>query len=132
MLRIGKEVFDIFYPVGSYYETSNTNFNPNTNPNWFGEWVEDSKGLTTVGLDTNQLEFNQVGKVIGTKTNKLEPKNYSYNNWLAPDDTASQEVNSMFSPGNWYGICVRLSSNANEPVNNIQPSVVVKRWHRIA
>lgn len=30
-------ILDVFYPVGSYYETSDTTFNPNTS--WGGTWV---------------------------------------------------------------------------------------------
>ena len=41
---------DMFYPVGSYYETSNTNFNPNTA--WGGTWVEDSQGRMTLASGT--------------------------------------------------------------------------------
>lgn len=39
-------LLDLFYPVGSYYETSNTSFNPNTS--WGGTWVEESDGTVLV------------------------------------------------------------------------------------
>ena len=38
-----KYLIDMFYPVGSYYETSDANFNPNTA--WGGTWVKVAGGL---------------------------------------------------------------------------------------
>lgn len=46
----GISLLDIFYPVGSYYETSNKDFNPNTA--WGGTWVQDTVGRCTVGANT--------------------------------------------------------------------------------
>lgn len=39
-------LLDIFYPIGSYYETSDENFNPNME--WSGVWVEDTIGRVTI------------------------------------------------------------------------------------
>lgn len=44
-------LLDLFYPVGTYYETSNGNFNPNES--WGGTWVEDTKGYVTIGATTS-------------------------------------------------------------------------------
>ena len=41
------DLLDIFWPVGSYYETNDPNFNPNIS--WGGTWVQDTKGYVTVG-----------------------------------------------------------------------------------
>ena len=38
-------LLNFFYPVGSYYETSDATFNPNTA--WGGTWVLDSAGRVT-------------------------------------------------------------------------------------
>ena len=141
MLRIGKDVFDIFYPIGSYYETSNTSFNPNTNPNWFGEWVEDSKGLTTVGLDTSQGEFNQVGKIIGEKYHTLTlqeiPWHYHEFHIFNTDGTGpfretAARGNNNTGEGDWKSGQNTVGVGGGQGHNNIQPSIVVKRWHRIA
>lgn len=39
-------ILDMFYPVGSYYETSDTNFDPNTS--WGGVWVLETAGIVHV------------------------------------------------------------------------------------
>lgn len=43
-------VLNIFYPVGSYYETSDTTFNPNTA--WGGTWVLETAGKFHVSAGT--------------------------------------------------------------------------------
>ena len=60
----GSGVLD-FYPVGSYYETSDSNFDPNLE--WGGTWVEDSKGRVTVALDPNDTAFDTIGWCAGGK-----------------------------------------------------------------
>ena len=144
MLRIVKPLFDIFYPVGSYYETSNLNFKPNTNKNWFGEWVEDSKGYTTVAHDPSQIEFDTVGKKIGEKYHKLTIGELAWHNHPVRGDNLDSDVTIGNSVWGWGAGVVPASGNnagshlvavgvgGDQPHNNIQPSVVVKRWHRIA
>lgn len=48
-----KSIFDIFYPVGSYYETDNSNFNPNTA--WGGTWELESQGRVHIGSGPDYL-----------------------------------------------------------------------------
>lgn len=43
-------LLNLFYPVGSYYETSDVNFDPNVS--WGGTWVQDTVGRCTVGANT--------------------------------------------------------------------------------
>lgn len=69
-------LLDIFYPVGTYYETSDSNFNPNEE--WGGTWVEDTKGLTTVSAyrdnetnpNSNTNIYIKQGEIIG-ETNHI-------------------------------------------------------------
>lgn len=46
-----ENLIDIFYPVGSYYETSDTTFNPNTT--WGGTWILETEGQVHVSAGTN-------------------------------------------------------------------------------
>ena len=69
------ELIDKIYPIGSYYETSDDSFNPNTA--WGGTWVEETDGSVlisqgkyyngvlatvgaTIGEDDIQLKENQL------------------------------------------------------------------------
>lgn len=126
-------LIDMFYPVGSYYETSNTSFNPNTA--WGGTWVEDSAGKVTVAQDTNDTDFDTIGETGGEKTHTLttnEMPNHSHS-------VANQDTTGFLVPsGNYYSLISSQASastgqaGGDQPHNNVQPYVVVKRWHRTA
>ena len=49
-----RSLLNYFYPVGSYYETSDANFNPNNV--WGGNWSMDSVGKVTVGYGTGYTQ----------------------------------------------------------------------------
>ena len=49
-ISITDAMLDFFYPVGSYYETSDTSFNPNTA--WGGTWVLETGGQVHVSAGT--------------------------------------------------------------------------------
>lgn len=61
----GGSVLD-FYPVGSYYETSDSAFDPNIA--WGGTWVKDSAGKVTVAQDADDTSFDAIGETGGAKT----------------------------------------------------------------
>ena len=64
--RSVKDLIDIIYPVGSYYETTNTSFNPNTA--WTGTtWtkITDGRVLIAGGGDYS------IGSTYGEKTHKI-------------------------------------------------------------
>lgn len=46
-------MFDATYPVGSYYETSDTSFNPNNE--FVGEWELEAEGLVHISSGTNYV-----------------------------------------------------------------------------
>lgn len=48
---VPSSIVDFFYPVGSYYETSDTTFNPNTR--WGGTWVLETEGQVHVSAGEN-------------------------------------------------------------------------------
>ncbi len=105
-------LLDMFYPVGSYYETSNSSFNPNTA--WGGTWVKDTAGRVTVGYDSSQTEFNSLGKTGGAKTHQhLVGESITNSNQIA-------------------GAAVVSLSNYTSTASSLQPYIVVNRWHRTA
>lgn len=52
-------LIDIFYPVGSYYETSDTSFNPNTA--WGGTWSLESEGQVHISAGSNYAAGSSYG-----------------------------------------------------------------------
>lgn len=134
-------ILDLFYPVGSYYETSNTTFDPNTS--WGGTWVEDTTGRVTVALDGSQNEFNSIGKIGGNKylqehthqVNVSSSNNHNSLYWTEFNNFGSSPGwGTSFSPDrsadttNWFWAATTGTGDSG----NLQPYVVVKRWHRTA
>lgn len=64
------KLVDFFYPVGTYYETSDPNFNPNII--WGGTWVEDTQGETLISRDTT---YNEISKSVGSNSVSLTSDN---------------------------------------------------------
>ena len=64
-------LLDFFYPVGSYYETSNTSFDPNTS--WGGTWELEDEGLVHIGAGTNYTAGNTGGEATHTLTTDEMP-----------------------------------------------------------
>lgn len=64
-----QEMLDLFYPVGSYYETSDTSFNPNTV--WGGTWREDEAGLVLVSTGIDDGSVYIINSKGGERTHVL-------------------------------------------------------------
>lgn len=52
---IKNSLLDMFYPVGTYYETSDENFDPNVI--WGGTWVEDTEKKFLLGAERDSQEL---------------------------------------------------------------------------
>lgn len=128
---IKSSFIDMFYPVGSYYETSDTSFNPNTA--WGGTWVEDSAGRVTVSQ--NSGTFATVGNTGGAEThtltvNEMPSHNHTSKGWAAVSDGSGSYITLGGAGASTdYSTNYRGSGQAH---NNLQPYIVVKRWHRTA
>lgn len=154
-LNVAQDLIDIFYPIGSYYETSDLNFNPNTT--WGGTWnCTDSAGRVTVCLDSSQTLFNTINKKDGEINHTLVPNELPEIIFDIPHICYS-EANSVNAVknltlyknggtaqnmyGGWEGkadsgigtrYAHRFVIGKGDAHNNCQPYVVVKRWHRTA
>lgn len=139
MLKINSAIMDLFYPVGTYYETSNVDFDPNVA--WGGTWVLDSQGKVTVSQDTTDSDFATVGATFGEKTHTLtvdEMPSHTH----TPSVVINANSQGYTAGSNWSeGVYTRSTSGVSLTLNNtggdqahniVQPSVVVKRWHRTA
>ena len=149
--QVSKSLIDLFYPVGSYYETSNTSFNPNTA--WGGTWVEDSSGKVTAAYQSGDTNFGTVGQTGGEKTHNHAPGNMAaalemftngeigrayFDHTMITTDAYQQELRTYtansyqeptFLEASDRGVkIVGTSSNSS----SLQPYIVVKRWHRTA
>lgn len=143
-------IVDLAHPVGSYYETSDASFDPNTY--WGGTWVEDTEGLSTIAYKQDDSDFGTLGATVGEKEHQLTTEelpnitgqlNFHGSGGIG---TILQNASGVFTPveqigqydqvnkiggANSFGYA-NLNFGENQPHNNIQPSKIVKRWHRIA
>ena len=77
-LRGGQQLLvDLFYPVGTYYETSIESFDPNIS--WGGTWVLDTKGQTLVSKSDSGI-FSVLNGNVGSETKKLTVSNLPSHN----------------------------------------------------
>lgn len=156
----------IFYPVGSYYETSDTTFNPNTE--WGGTWelelagqvhVSSGDGYSVSGALTNTSDGgnkdavvpyhrHSVGSVSISSSGKhahhgaRRPINTADGNglmYVGPNTSTSDVQNAVVTKEDGGHTHSVPSHNTNyEPSTdnrtnaNMQPYIVVNRWHRTA
>lgn len=113
------EIKESIYPVGIIIQ-----FADNLDHSSFlgFTWERCLVGRTPVGIDTNDSDFNEVGKQLGEKTHLLTdteaPK-------LKPRGSTSivSDNDNDFAGPSYNGL--------GEPHNNIQPSEVVAFWKRV-
>lgn len=140
VLKIAKDLFDIFYPIGSYYETSNLTWTPQ-GAGWYGTWVEDSAGTTTVARDNGT--FKNVGSVVGSETKTTGSHAITQNElpgrvMVRTQDSSGSACTTNVSASGWNNHCLDdagLPSGKGHnhgDLNVIQPSTIVRRWHRTA
>lgn len=139
---------DFVYPVGSYYETSDTAFNPNVA--WGGTWELEAEGLVHIGSGSTY----SVGATGGEKTHKLTANelphitgSFELRPWQTGSTSGALQLNSSGAFGRESGSSqtsvqtsgvnassykTTLSFGNDQSHNNMQPYIVVNRWHRTA
>lgn len=132
-----RALFDFIHPVGSYYETSDTTFDPNVT--WGGTWVLETAGqvhvsagtgYTVSGALTNTSDGGETGHVltIDEMPAHTHRQNYvNYNRGAGSSATMgylTQTSQSYFS--------ITESTGGGLAHNNMQPYIIVNRWHRTA
>lgn len=131
-------LLNLLCPIGrGFIDFTDTDYS-----NYLGfTWERELVGMTAVGLDTTQTEFNSVGKVGGEKTHILtinEMPNHTHSLYYYgtegtynPPYTAKVE-NSTSGEAS-YGTNVNTTyTGNNQSHNNLQPYKVVAYWKRIA
>ena len=133
------KIFDSIFPIGrGFIDFTNTDYS-----NYLGfTWERELVGLTPVGLDTTQTEFNEIGKTGGEKTHTLttdempshnHSRGYSTLTFYGTDGEGVIASQNFCSAGNkqqnYYN---PLNIGNNQPHNNLPPYKVVAYWKRVA
>ena len=133
--EIKKEILQLSFPIGQPYVTQ-TNTNPSTILG-FGTW-ERVKGKVLVGLDEEDTDFNEIGKVGGEKTHILTISETPAHNHSSDGYVGSGDGAYFYATCNGTGTRYEQSAysstvGGNQSHNNLQPYQVVGYiWIRIA
>ena len=99
-----RALFDFLYPVGSYYETSDSSFNPNVT--WGGTWILEESGRVHVSAGTGYT----LGSTGGSKDAIIPYHRHGYN--APPSKTDSTTLTTSQIPAHTHG-SKTLVGNAN-------------------
>lgn len=73
-----QSIFDIFYPVGSYYETSDSDFNPNNA--WGGTWSLETEGQFHVSAGYNYTVNGALSNTSDGGSEYVQEHTHSFTN----------------------------------------------------
>lgn len=134
------EVFNLVYPVGrGFIDFTNTDYS-----NYLGfTWERTLVGLTPIGLDTKDSDFNTIGKKGGEKKHTLtidEMPNHSHDivykgngkNLNLNSGSGDQYTLEFGVNGNQMAECEAKAIGGGQAHNILQPYEVVAYWKRIA
>ncbi len=132
MNEIKNAINNLIYPVGTYYETSDTSFDPNVT--WGGTWQLDSAGRVTVSHDANDSDFDTIGETGGSKYIQAHQHAVNYSTQVGnTEGRVALGVGSGGTATGTYGYAVNSNMNVTTGNSgNLQPYIVVNRWHRTA
>ena len=152
----GAAFLNMFYPVGSYYETSDTTFNPNVT--WGGTWILETEGQVHISSGSNYLvngavtntsdggspyiqehthaftqpkipnHHHSMGNIWSNGTGSSQAYQYSNSRTLMTRNTATDGGGGACTGGAVGAVSGATTGNSG----NMPPYIVVNRWHRTA
>ena len=127
-------ILNLVFPIGrGFIDFTDTDYS-----NYLGfTWERELIGMTPIGLDVNDNDFNTIGKTGGEKTHTLTvnemPKHnhsFSYKWKIASVGSADWAAQNTDASGTLYNV-IGFTGN-NQPHNNLPPYQVVAYWKRTA
>ena len=148
--ELGTMLVDMFYPVGTIYQTTDANFNPNVS--FGGTWVSWGAGKTIVGVDPTDEDFDTTEKTGGKKkselvawvgqidnnTSTLAFLRSNRTNWetkyppAARKSSTYNQMNQYYEgmPGKWTHTSIVTDENGKD-ISLLQPYITCYMWKRI-
>ena len=126
-----------YFPIGSYYTTKNNDFDPNVV--WGGVWELDTNGKvtrggTTVGQTGGEITHATTVNELPGHTHTTNRALWNNNGSMFGNDSNWSMAVHLYSTGINVGRVNLTCSNPNTSSsshNNVQKSLICKRWHRV-
>lgn len=123
-----KSVFDMIYPIGSIYISTNS-----TNPSLLfgGTWEPFAQGRTLIGVDTTDTDFDTVENIGGEKQHILTINEMPSHSHSLIARTVLMEAGTNYGTYIADGNYNTGTAGGNQAHNNLQPYITVYMWRRI-
>lgn len=120
-----------YYRIGDFLESTNPN-NPGDD-GYIGIWELYGKGRVTVCIDSDDTDFDTIGKMSGEKEHTLtidEMPSHAHTSKYSGSAGTSVGITAM---GTQLGTSTLIdNTGGGQSHNNLQPYIVIYRWRRIA
>lgn len=124
-----QEVMNLIYPIGrGFIDFTNTDYS-----NYLGfTWERELIGKVPVGIDSNDIDFNTIGKTGGEKLHILTVNEMPSHGHSITAKTALMQAGSNYGTYIADGALNTSETGGGQAHNNLQPYEVVAFWKRIA
>lgn len=96
-------------------------------------WELISQGRVPVGLDVNDTDFNEIGKLGGEKKHKLTVDEMpAHTHGISTMGGSELASGYSYVNGGGYNNAFTQATGGNQPHNNMQPYIVMAFWRRVA
>lgn len=136
-----QDLCDMVYPVGCYFETTDTDFNPNDV--FVGTWVLETEGLVHISSGENyevSTDDQDGGEATHTLSVNEMPAHAHGVGWWENKGQASTGQKSLNCVAQWWnvqstaaggeGAIYITNAGGNGAHNNMPPYKIVNRWYR--
>lgn len=124
-------ILDLFYPIGTYYQTDNESFNPNEK--WGGTWEKLEEGRFLVSAGNNKYHVgNKGGEETHTLTVREMPEHRHGIKLTSPvDGPGGNNLGGTPTMHGVFGVYSETQGHG-EAHNNMPPYLAVYIWKRTA